>query len=97
MKTMLDKDKTIKAVEETASKTVSFTVTIMKIIFILIVIYSIAIAFLISFEGGVNFNEFLINIATISVGGFWAFFLGYFGWRMGQSMEIYFFKLKNKE
>jgi len=97
MKTMLDKDKAIKAVEETATKTVSFTVTIMKIIFILIVIYSIGIAFLISLKGGVNFNEFLINIATISVGGFWAFFLGYFGWRMGQSLEIYFFKLKNKD
>jgi len=97
MKVMLDKDKTLKAVEETATKTFSFTLTIMKIIFILIVIYSIAIVFLISLEGGVNFNEFLINIATISVGGFWAFFLGYFGWRMGQSMEIYFFKLKNKD
>jgi len=96
MKTVFDKDRAIKTIEETASKTVSFTVTMMKIIFILIVVYSIAITLLISYNSGTDFNDFLITMATISVGGFWAFFLGYFGWRMGQTLEVYFYKLRTK-
>lgn len=97
MKTAFDKDKAIKTLEETASKTVTFTLTMMKIIFILIISYSIAITVLIFINKGADLNDFLINMATISVGGFWAFFLGYFGWRMGQTIEVYFYKIKNKK
>ena len=30
---------------------------------------------------------FLDGIVTLSVGGFFAFFMGYFGWRLAESME----------
>jgi hypothetical protein len=80
-----------KVVGETASITIKVTATVVKIIFILIIIYTIAAAvFLFTSDQ----EAFLTNMATVSVGGFWAFFLGYFGWRMGQTIEVYFHNLK---
>lgn len=32
------------------------------------------------------------TITSLSLGGFWAFFFGYFGWRIGQEIENYFIK-----
>jgi len=40
-------------------------------------------------------DAFLVNIATWSMGGFWAFFMGYFGWMIAESITKTFFK-KNK-
>ena len=40
--------------------------------------------------------DFLENIATFSVGSFWAFFLGYFGRRLGQTIEGYLASMKKK-
>jgi len=95
MHTKIDKEKAMKVVEETASKTVKFTWTIIKIVFISVIIYTVVVTLLLFLQTGVE--DFLKNVATISVGGFWAFFLGYFGWRMGQISEEYFTKMrKNK-
>ena len=95
MKTKIDKYKAKKVLETTASKTVKFTMTMLKIIFGIMLIYTIIVTILIFLETGAE--DFLINIATISVGGFWAFFLGYFGWRMGQTFEEYFDQIKRKK
>jgi len=95
MQPKIDKNKAKIIVEQTASKTVKFTMTIVKIIFILIIIYTVIVSIWIFFQTGSE--DFFTNIATISVGGFWAFFLGYFGWRMGQTVEGYFTQIKKKE
>ena len=63
------------------------------VIFILIIAYTIAVTILGFIKSGIDFLE---SIATISVGGFWAFFLGYFGWRLGQTIENYLISIKKK-
>jgi len=95
MKRKIDKDKAKRMLETTASKTVKFTMTMVKIVIILILVYTVIVTIWIFLETGAQ--DFLINIATISVGGFWAFFLGYFGWRMGQTVEEYFDQIKRKK
>jgi len=95
MKARLDKEKAKKVVGKTASSTIKFTVKMVKIIFIIIIIYTVLVTlFLFLTE---DKQEILKNIATISAGGFWAFFLGYFGWRLGQSIEMYFMNLKKNK
>ena len=80
-------------VEKTATKTVEVTINILKWIFIILVIY----ISLVTFWGYLSAGEqFLTNVVTISVGGFWAFLFGYFGWRLGQTIENYFVNLKKK-
>ena len=95
MKTKIDKYKAKRVLETTAFKTVKFTVTMAKIIIILMLVYTVIVTIWIFLETGAE--DFLINIATISVGGFWAFFLGYFGWRMGQTVEEYFSHIEKKK
>ncbi|UCB58862.1 MAG: hypothetical protein JSV67_00780 [Thermoplasmatales archaeon] len=73
-------------------KAIKATATFVKIIFIIIIGLTIIVTIWQFFS--TEKEEFLRNIATISVGGFWAFFLGYFGWRMGQTIELYFHNLK---
>ena len=84
------KSKKAKEVFEKASKTsIQATKHFIRWIFFFIIIY-IGVAILIGiFTGG---SEYIQNIVTISVGGFFAFFLGYFGWRLGQVVEEYFGK-----
>lgn len=89
------KDKAKKVVGETATKTVKATKTVVKIIFILIIIYTFFISIYLFLT--TDPEQFLTNVATISVGGFWAFFLGYFGWRMGETVESHFRSMKKKE
>jgi len=72
-----------KIVKETAKTTKNF----LKVVFALLVIYisvSSAYGFLTSGE------KFLQDVITLSIGGFWAFFFGYFGWRIAESIENYF-------
>ena len=89
----IDRKKAVKVVEKTATKTVEYTVGILKWIFI-ILLFIISIAtFLGYLERG---NQFLIEVATLGVGGFWAFLFGYFGWRLGQSIEEFFQNAKKK-
>ena len=87
------KEKAKQVIGETATKTVQFTVKTIIIIFIIIIFYTIAVTILGFIKSGVDFLE---NIATISVGGFWAFFLGYFGWRLAQTIENYLASIKKK-
>jgi len=77
-----------------AKKVVGLTMTMVKIIFVLILIYTAAVTLWIFYNQGIE--TFFTSIATISIGGFWAFFLGYFGWRMGQTIEMYFYNMRNK-
>jgi len=95
MKTRIDKGKAKKIMGETATKTVKLTMTVVKIIFVLIIFYTVAVSIWIFLT--TDAEVFLTNIATISVGGFWAFFLGYFGWRMGQTLELYFIHMKKRK
>jgi Trk-type K+ transport system membrane component len=95
MKSKIDKVKAKKKVEETASKTVKITVEMVKLSFILILFYTIVVSIWFFLDEGVE--GFLKNVATISVAGFWAFFLGYFGWRMGESVEQYFIQIRKKK
>ena len=95
MKTKIDKTKAKKMVGETAAKTVKFTMTLIKIIFVLVIVYTVAVTVWIYSRQGLE--NFLTSIATISIGGFWAFFLGYFGWRLGQSIEVHFYDMRKKK
>ena len=85
------KQKAKKVIKQATSTTIKFYKQLLIVIFILIIVYTIIVSFFAFLEAGTNF---LTNVATISVGGFWAFFLGYFGWRMGQTIEEYFKKIK---
>jgi hypothetical protein len=89
----MSKDKAKKILGKTATKTVQFTMKTVIIIFVLIIIYTIVVTILGIIKSGADFLE---NIALISVGGFWAFFLGYFGWRLGQTIENYFASIRKK-
>lgn len=95
MKTKIDKTQAKTMMEKTASKTIKFTTTVVKIIFALIIAYTVIVTVLLFLKTGAE--DFLTNVATISVGGFWAFFLGYFGWRMGETVEQYFIQMKKKK
>ena len=88
-------DKAKKVVEETAVKTFKVTAMLAKIIFIVIIVFTFFVTIWQYFF--VKREQFLTDIATLSVAGFWAFFLGYFGWRMGQTIEVYFLQLKKKK
>lgn len=92
---IIDRDKAIRVVEETDSKTVKATLTLVIVTFFLIIVYTVIVSIYLFFTS--NREQFLTNIATISVGGFWAFFLGYFGWRMGETLENYLHSIKKKK
>jgi hypothetical protein len=90
-------DGTKEAVEKTATKTVEVTIGIIKWAFIIIVSYISIVTFLGYLSAG---TSFLTNVATLSVGGFWGFLFGYFGWRLGESIELFFnkkFRRNNNE
>jgi len=40
--------------------------------------------------------QYVEQIVTLSIGGFIAFFMGYFGWRGGMIVEEHFIKLSKK-
>ena len=87
------KEKAKRALGEVTTKTVRFTVKTVMVIFVIVIIYTIAVMVFGIIRSGVDFLE---SIATFSVGGFWAFFLGYFGWRLGQTIENYLISMKRK-
>ena len=93
----IDKEKAKKVIEKTATTTFSITKKTVVIVFVIIVFYTIAVTLVGFLRSGQDFSNVLQNIATLSVGGFWAFFLGYFGWRMGEAVEHYLVSMKNKE
>lgn len=77
--------------QTTAKVTMEVTSHVFKIIFIILAAYIGVVTFYGYISSG---DEFLHTIASLSVGGFWAFFFGYFGWRLGQSLEDYLVKRK---
>jgi len=69
---------------ETIHKTtVKTTVRFFKWIFFIIFLY---IGFSIIYSFWHN-PEFFEQVVALSVGGFFAFFMGYFGWRLAQIIE----------
>jgi hypothetical protein len=88
------KQKTSKAIKRATKKGIKFYKNLLVLIFIMIIIYTIVISIWTFINVG---TDFLANVVTISVGGFWAFFLGYFGWRMGETIEKYFKNIKPKD
>jgi hypothetical protein len=90
----INKKKAKEVVGKTATKTVTYTIHAIKLIFIILIIYITGITVYGYLSTG---QEFLTTVATLSVGGFWAFFFGYFGWRLGQSIEEYFLEISKKE
>jgi hypothetical protein len=82
--------KAMQVVEKTTLKvTKTIFIFVFFVMIIVTVIYSIY-----TFLSSKNLASFLEGILTLGIGGFWAFFLGYFGWRMGQTIEIYFHNLR---
>lgn len=77
----------VEEIEKTAKKTADITVKFVKWIFFLLVIYIAVVTVLGYIASG---TDFLTNVATLSVGGFWAFFFGYFGWRIAEIVEKHF-------
>jgi len=69
--------------------------TMIKIIFVLVIVYTAAVTLWVYINS--DPEVFFTNIATLSIGGFWAFFLGYFGWRLGQSIEVYFYDIRKRK
>ena len=88
------KSKAKKVIKKATYKTIKFYKHLLIVIFIIIIAYTIIVSIWAFFNAGA---DFLTNVATISVGGFWAFFLGYFGWRMGQTIEEYFTSIRIKK
>lgn len=73
-----------KELKNLQKKTVTTTVHIIKWIFLIITIYIIVITAWGFYQKGLSFLD---DIVTLSVGGFFAFFMGYFGWRLAQMIE----------
>lgn len=90
----LDTKRAKHVVENTAKKTVKVTISLVKWIFVIFLAYVAIVTLWAYITTG---DAFLNVIATASVGGFWAFFFGYFGWRLGQSIEDHFSNLKKKK
>jgi hypothetical protein len=88
------KYKAKKVIKKATTKTIKFYKNLLIAIFIIIIIYTVFVSIWAFINAGA---DFLTNIATLSVGGFWAFFLGYFGWRMGQTIEEYFTNIRIKK
>jgi len=63
---------------------------VVSLVFTLIlVLIAITTVFAVIYQPG-----FIRDIISYSIGGFWAFFLGYFGYRLGQILEEYFSKIR---
>jgi len=87
------KRKAIQMVEKTTQTTLKVTKTIFIFVFVVMIIVTVIYS-IYTFLSSKNLASFLEGTLTLGIGGFWAFFLGYFGWRMGQTIEIYFHNLQ---
>ena len=84
------KRKAIHVVEKT---TLMVTKTIFIFVFVIMIIVTVVYS-VYTFISSRNLADFLEGILGLGISGFWAFFLGYFGWRMGQTIELYFHNLR---
>jgi len=88
------KQKAKKVVEETTQTTLKVTKIIFIFMFFVIIIITVVFSiWKVIYTKDVNLEQ----IVTLGIGGFWAFFLGYFGWRMGQTIEISIHNFKKKK
>jgi len=85
--------KTRERVKSFPHVTIKVTLYALRWIFLLILIYVIiSIIMLIYYER----YGFLAQIVSMSVGGFFAFFTGYFGWMFAQSIMEWLVRKKEK-
>jgi len=73
-----------KQLETIQKTTVKTTIHFFRWVFFLIFLY---IAFTIIWGFWFKGNEFFEQVITFSVSGFFAFFMGYFGWRLAEIIE----------
>ena len=76
-------------VEKIPEKTIKATGTAIKYSLVLVLIYIIISTALIIYA---NQQQFLENIVLWSIGGFWAFFMGYWGWMFADQISKSFIK-----
>lgn len=88
----MDLTKTKHIVKKSADTTLHVTKHFIIWIFLLL---SIGIT-LITLIGYISSGVDISTIASLGIGGFWAFFFGYFGWRLGQEVEEHF-RWRNKK
>jgi hypothetical protein len=83
-----------KKIDMIPEKTIEATKSALKYIMSIVLIYIVAsTAYLIYMQRGQFFNDVVIW----SVGGFWAFFMGYWGWILAQSISQSFMKKIKKK
>ena len=80
------KDKTRRIVKQSADTTISVTRHFVIWLFLILVVGVTAITILSYISSGIDIS----TIASLGIGGFWAFFFGYFGWRLAEELETYF-------
>ena len=75
--------------EKLPEATLKVTGAAIKYSLVIVLIYIVASTALLIYA---NREEFLMNIVLWSVGGFWAFFMGYWGWNFADQISISFIK-----
>jgi len=83
--------KQFKKIQETTLQT---TVSFLRWIFFLIFLY---IGFTIIYGLWLDGMDFINSVMTFSVSGFFAFFMGYFGWRLAELIEEWLRKTRGKK
>ena len=71
-------------IKKIQGKTIKTTIHMLRWIFLLILVYIVAVTVWGFWQKGISFFD---DVATLSVGGFFAFFMGYFGWRLAELIE----------
>lgn len=81
---MRDKNKKAKDIlEKVPYKTLTLTTYALRWVLLLVLVYIVISTMVLFFTGGA---DFLRQIVTWSIGGFFGFFMGYFGWMFAQHM-----------
>ena len=84
-------DKAKKVVKETGKATYKTGSHLIYIGFTIIVVYTIVVSVFGFLSSGPQFIE---NVNTLGIGGFWAFFMGYFGWNFAARLSNYLKELR---
>lgn len=87
------KEKIDRITAKTVDATLKITDRIIKWILIIILVYIVISMLYLSYN---QRGEFLVNIVIWSVGGFWAFFMGYWGWMFAEKITQSFVKKTKK-
>jgi len=79
-------DRTKKTLEKTADTTITVTRHFIIWVFLILAVSITGITLVSYISSGVDIS----TITSLGIGGFWAFFGGYFGWRLAEELETYF-------